>query len=382
MRNLVKNLFVIGLSVVAGLFLCELALRFQEPFFHLVRKGPSRRLNSLLLSEQHPLWHHWPRPNMDLVYDTREPSRFPRPVVVHINAQGCRYPTDLITPKPAGVKRILVLGDSFTEGYYFEDTVAARLEKALRAKHPDQKYEVVNCGFSSYSPLLHYIRIKDQFLGLQPDAVMMNIDNTDIWDDYWGYRPLGTFGPDGEPISVHRPRVFLRWIKETGWSYSYLFRYGMLLVPAPAPAMRPPAAAPAGAPPKPVAARGRFDYFFQLSPQSKEWQTEVGYCISNIERAVNLLRSKGIPVMVTTYPYEEQLPTPGGGPPTWNREFEFAMRRMGERDHVPFFSAYDAIAEAYRQHPDIYWKGDVHFNPAGQHIWSGVLAKYWLENEL
>lgn len=379
MKSLLKNAFLVFVSVAIGALISEAALRVQEPFLHLVRNGPNAKLNDLLLSEQHPLWHHWPRPNFDFVYATLDAKRFPRPVSFHANAQGCRYPTDLEIPKPAGLKRILVLGDSFTEGYYFEDTVAARLETALRERNPSQKYEVVNCGFSSYSPLLHYIRLKNQFLAFQPDVILLNIDNTDIWDDYWGYRPLGQFAPDGEPISVHRPQELLRAIKEHGWRLSYLFRYLMLLTPAPPPATGPAAGAISAAAPQASADRGRFDYFYALPPQSREWQTEVAYCISNVERTVNLARSKGVPMVVTIYPHVQQLPAPDGRPPTWNREFEFALARMSERIGAPFFSAYDAIAEAYQRDPGIYWGFDMHFTPRGQRVWADTLVRYWLE---
>jgi len=55
-------------------------------------------------------------------------------VVIRISAQGLRGPERTLA-KPPGTRRVLVLGDSFAEGYYVseEDMAAARLERALLA---------------------------------------------------------------------------------------------------------------------------------------------------------------------------------------------------------------------------------------------------------
>ena len=54
--------------------------------------------------------------------------------------------------------RIFVLGDSFTEGYYLEDTVASRIEAKLESETGKNDFEVFNVGTDSYSPLLEYLR--------------------------------------------------------------------------------------------------------------------------------------------------------------------------------------------------------------------------------
>jgi hypothetical protein len=57
------------------------------------------------------------------------------------------------------------MGDSFTERLYEEDTLAAELQRTMDCAGGG-RYEVMNCGSVSYSPLLHFLRLKHQLLQL------------------------------------------------------------------------------------------------------------------------------------------------------------------------------------------------------------------------
>ena len=98
------------------------------------------------------------------------------------NALGFRE-RDLATPKPAGLVRVLMLGDSFTEGGGLAeaDTIPRRVETALHASCPG--VEVVNAGTASYSPILEYLVLADVAASLAPDLVVLNLDMTDVHDD-------------------------------------------------------------------------------------------------------------------------------------------------------------------------------------------------------
>jgi lysophospholipase L1-like esterase len=70
---------------------------------------------------------------------------------IQINSLGLRD-RELSREKPPGVFRILVLGDSFAEGKQvrLEETFPKRLERALRNRFPDRRWEVINGGVSGY----------------------------------------------------------------------------------------------------------------------------------------------------------------------------------------------------------------------------------------
>jgi len=72
----------------------------------------------------------------------------PRPVET-INHYGFRE-REFVTPKPAGVCRIMALGDSFTWGkeVWVEERYTTLLETYLNQAYPYQKFEVLNFGFT------------------------------------------------------------------------------------------------------------------------------------------------------------------------------------------------------------------------------------------
>jgi hypothetical protein len=87
--------------------------------------------------------------------------------------------------KPAGVMRILMLGDSFTEGggLRLEQSVPKVVEARLAERGCARPVEVVNAGVASYSPILEYVYLREHGLALAPDLVVLNFDMTDVHDD-------------------------------------------------------------------------------------------------------------------------------------------------------------------------------------------------------
>ena len=120
-------------------------------------------------------------------------------VEYRINALGLRD-AELDTAKPEGVYRILLLGDSFTEGYgvsageRFSDILESSLEQE------DGSFEVVNAGVASYSPLLEYIYLRENGLELEPDMVVLFYDLGDLRDDL-EYENITEFDKGGFPVA-------------------------------------------------------------------------------------------------------------------------------------------------------------------------------------
>jgi hypothetical protein len=270
------------------------------------------------------------------------------------------------------------LGDSFTEGLYFEDTVAARLEQRLNEVSDGLHFEAVNCACASYSPFLHYLRLKHQFVNLEPDVVVMNIDLTDVFDDYWRYRPRYKFSADGEPITMRNPA---RWWNQTvAWAIGrfYLGRvvyshrlYFMRKLHGPLKHLGlsdldlevPPTEAEL------------FPYFSTLPIESERWKREVGFCLENIERIIRLCRERGITLIVTVYPHKEQLKPDVNGK-VWNREFEYRVEKLCRDQGVDFYSAYEGIKSAVQANEPVFLEHDMHFTPEGQRIWADLLSAY------
>ncbi len=167
----------------------------------------------------HPHFHHRLKPF--------ETQRFAGPefdVTTRTNRYGLRGP-DPVLPKPPGVVRVLMLGDSFTFGFPVKDeeTFCRLIEQGLRAK--GYAVEVVNGGVSGYSPTLHYLSLRDEFLGFEPDLVILWYDLGDLQEDHWFQKNL-LYGHDGAILRCD-PRYTngrLDWW-EAGRRHSALARY-------------------------------------------------------------------------------------------------------------------------------------------------------------
>jgi hypothetical protein len=216
MRSVFRNsvLLVLGFAV---------AVSFAEAF---LRIWPPSALAYKRVRVSHPTRHHALRPSSRFIDST--PEYF---VEVAVNSLGFRdheIPTDW-----QDRFRILVLGDSFTEGVGvpMDSCYVKALERRLNRKSPTrQQYAVLNMGIAGYSPLLEYLLMKDVGLSLKPDLVLLSYDVTDVREDML-YTEDATFDSLGLPLSVNpsAPTVGPEtWIPKGGFrtfvhEHSYLF---------------------------------------------------------------------------------------------------------------------------------------------------------------
>ncbi|MBI3320264.1 MAG: hypothetical protein HYZ89_06750, partial [Candidatus Omnitrophica bacterium] len=114
---------------------------------------------------EHPHFHHRLNPNESYHFTSKEFD-----VTVRTNRFGLRGP-DPVIPKPPRTFRILMLGDSYTFGFPVKDqeTFCHLIEQGLKSQ--GYSVEVVNGGVSGYSPTLHYLSLRDEFLAFEPDLV-------------------------------------------------------------------------------------------------------------------------------------------------------------------------------------------------------------------
>lgn len=102
---------------------------------------------------------------------------------IYTNSLGLVDSSTRIVPLKKKGKRVLFMGDSFTEGvgYSWDKTMAGILSE----KFKKQDTEVINGAVISYSPKLHYLKTK--FLidkGLEFDELFVFVDISDIIDEF------------------------------------------------------------------------------------------------------------------------------------------------------------------------------------------------------
>ena len=152
-----------------------LALDFAYSKFFLKPEGNARIAD--------PVFHHTLSPNYD-GYD-RYGERRHRLVT---NNLGFKDDTVRVVPATSETRRVLIIGDSFTEGIGlpFEATFAGMLARAgkQRADH----IEYLNAAVASYSPALYYKKIKYLLdSGYAFDEVVVLPDLSDVQDEATNY---------------------------------------------------------------------------------------------------------------------------------------------------------------------------------------------------
>jgi hypothetical protein len=119
---------------------------------------------------------------------------------VRINGHGLRGP-ETSREKPPGVRRIAVLGDSFTWGVGAseEELFTSLIEKGLPGT------QVLNFGVSGYSPVQYHL-LTEKVLSFDPDIVVIVfclgndfIDNVQ-WRRYRYYKPFARLDERGEVV--------------------------------------------------------------------------------------------------------------------------------------------------------------------------------------
>jgi lysophospholipase L1-like esterase len=163
----------IGIVFVSSLFcllVAEIALR--------IFVGPlPGRAHHHLLCEHDPLLGWRKVPNARERYTTSEYS-----VEEQINSKGLRGP-EFSYEKPSDVFRILVLGDSFTEGYsvdldaLFTEVLSRQINRASAGR----RYEVINAGTGGYSTDQELLFFRSEGRKYDADLVLLMFVTNDVW---------------------------------------------------------------------------------------------------------------------------------------------------------------------------------------------------------
>jgi hypothetical protein len=122
------------------------------------------------------------------------------------NAHGIRGP-ERSYEKPADVYRIVILGDSFIDGYSVaqEHRVTEQLEQLLNAAQTTKRVEVIALGTAGYSTDQELIWLQTEGMRYHPDLVILMFYFNDVLYNaqgkYWrGAKPL--FVQEGETLKL------------------------------------------------------------------------------------------------------------------------------------------------------------------------------------
>ncbi len=217
------------------------------------------------------------------------------------NSLGFRDSQVREVPLKSSRERLLVIGDSFTEGVGvpFEDSFVGILTRELAQKD----VEVMNAGVSSYSPITYYRKTKYllEEKGLKFDEVVVFLDLSDIQDetfyhfDTWGNIKGLEWPHDAMDVALRYQLgnfgYFLeKNLRMTARAYLSLrcrFRSG-------------------GCFREPL---GNSRARWTIDPELFEAYGKKGLALAteNMDKLAQLLRSRQIPLTLVVYPWPDQI---------------------------------------------------------------------------
>ncbi len=123
-------------------------------------------------------------------------------------------PDSFLAKKPAGLRRIFVLGGSTVQGrpYATETAFSTWLRLRLEANQPQTRFEVVNCGGVSYASY-RVAKILDEVLKHKPDAIVIYTGHNEFLEDreYAEIREMGALRRGFATVAGQVATV--RWIR-------------------------------------------------------------------------------------------------------------------------------------------------------------------------
>lgn len=161
-----KSFFVVSISIVFSLLVCEISLRYiwpQPTWSRLIETvgsyyAPSK-YNTFELKKN---------------YSGTEPSMESPGNVVHINTTslGFRGTEEMVD----GKKKILVLGDSYTFGVYVENEETYPYVMGKKISEADKSFQVINAGYASgFETDQQYVWLKHNIKDLKPTITILGV---------------------------------------------------------------------------------------------------------------------------------------------------------------------------------------------------------------
>lgn len=356
------------ITVAAGLLTLEVGARIIEPK-NVLREH---------FEQAHPVFHHRFIPNSSGYHKAPEFN-----VHYNINSLGLRE-RELPKHKPEGTKRLLLLGDSFTEGNGVEakDAFPAQLQGLVDSAQLPVRWEVINAGEGSYSPLLMYLLLTKELIHLGPDIVILNLDLSDFYDDFQ-YSQLATFDSRGEPLAVtpetQSKKVpwhvtlalsFKSFLKENTRAYNFVRRHV-----APLLAERPNASGDL-----------RTDKYAMLRDgYTFGDERDVELTFRYIRKIRDILSARGVPLWLAVYPYGHQISTREWhlGRVFWhfeqNRMYsrgpQTRIAQMARENGIPVVNMTQAFLDRSKSEFPLYFPYDGHFTRAGHSVAAQALMR-------
>jgi hypothetical protein len=351
------RLLAIYIVLTAGML--EVALRVQQklgPLYDLEIRRDSRAL------DEHGIYlfsyelNHVPAPGPDWDADGIRAMDGP-------NAPSC-------------ARRLLFMGDSFMQALNVgrADTVPVRVRDYFR-QSLGRELCVFNAGYSSYSPSIYIVQAKKLIPLLHPDIVLIDIDETDIYDDYYRYRELSVRDESGSIAAVRPTPTSLQYrdgMAESTEKPFYVQRALSKVYFREDVFPRLVAAYNAHRPPD-----GLFLAGLPAAEVREKHAAELAYftaTLDDLTRTVRSLMGSANGLIYLHHPHLEHLTGAHGA---FNDIVSTTLTQTATRYQLGYYDATADLRTEMAPEPEKYYQyPDMHFNARGSRAFGIAVAKY------
>lgn len=369
MKRLLRFLGQAALLVVVWAIIFEAGLRMQQYF------GPlyDLELAKVGLDWESDVVNHKPEPeNQNLcIYGDLTGFSYQR----SFDVNGIRIIDD--TELLAGCKNpvsVLFLGDSFMEGYDERNTLPYHVAIYLR-KEKGICLKPYNAGYTSYSPAIFVPQARKLLPIVRPDYVVVDVDETDLYDDFARYRNLIVRNERGQNVGVKaspigrecsvglmearkHPLYLMRLVAKLWHSYVYM-----------------------------PSVIGKYRSDFALFSYSRDHGADLERKYSeplsvfrrNLQELAGVLKDytrEGSQVLFISHPHLQHLKPDAAGR-VWNDLVSSSVRQTSVANNFLYFNATATLKQRAGSRPeDLYWEHDMHFNFEGLEAYSVAVAAF------
>lgn len=310
---------------------------------------------------RHDVYHHGLRPSASEI-GMWGANRYP----VYTDDLGFKSASVGKTPLTSDGYRVLVLGDSFTEGVgmAYEDTFVG----LANARLADRDIELLNAGVSSYSPVIYWKKAEHllEVLGLRVDRVLVFIDLSDVRDEVYRY----SLDADGRVLSARdrEPRrVIERFLQDH-----------TILVGGIREMNRRRGRASRGPEPREVDDE-RASWTYLDSAWEESGRLGVARETDHMDALLELLTARSIPLAIAVYPWPDQIL----GRHVDDRQVAHWRAWAAERD-VAFLDCYPDFIDGTPPEEvvaETFIPGDVHWSRPGHVRIADRIVAYFADLE-
>lgn len=353
----------------AGIF--EMGLRLQQylgPLYDLKMAGINLNWESDVLN------HKPDRENQNLcIYGDLTGFTYKKPY----DENGIRIIDD--TALLAGCRNpisILFLGDSFMEGYDDKNTLPYQVAKYFKTER-GVCLKTYNAGYTSYSPAIFVPQAKKLLPILRPDYIVVDVDETDLYDDFVRYRELIVRNERGQNVGVkaspigHECSVGLMAAREHPL---YLMRLvaklwlSLVYMPSVIEKYRPDDLV-------------LFSYSRDHGADLEQKYAKALMSFrQNLQELADVLKDyteDGNRVLFVYHPHLQHL-APDAAGRVWNDLVSSSVQKASVANNFLFFNATGTLKQRFGSHPEnFYWRrGDMHFSFRGLEEYSAAVAAF------